>query len=154
LFQSQRIAEEAKGVAQAQRRDDDEDAKVNKKLQKLTTALEEQAVRARANTLCSPVLSFAQEKTAKAEEEAALLEEQSQHYKDELDKALRQIEKLRANSQPVGNFSSPSFDNSNNNRRMPRPHVRAYSGALDQMRLRSSTPRTRGYPILPQRAAI
>jgi hypothetical protein len=69
----------------------------------LTTALEEQAVRARANALCSPVLSFVQEKTAKAEEEAALLEEQSQHYKDELDKALRQIEKLRANSQPVGN---------------------------------------------------
>jgi predicted nucleic acid-binding Zn-ribbon protein len=97
--------EEAKTVAEAKRRDEAEDAKVNKKLQKLTAALEEQAVRARSNALCSPAISFAQEKTAKAEEEAALLEEQSQHYKDELDKAHKQIEKLKTNSQPVGHTS-------------------------------------------------
>ncbi|KAI0250191.1 hypothetical protein BJV78DRAFT_1283333 [Lactifluus subvellereus] len=81
LEEQTRIAE-GKSAAEANQRDEAEDAKVNKKLQKLTTALEEQA-----------------EKTAKAEEEAALLEEQSRHYKDELDKALKQIEKLRANSQ-------------------------------------------------------
>lgn len=49
-----------------------------------------------------PALNLTQEKAANAEEEVALLEEQSQHYKDELDKALRQIEKLNANSQFVG----------------------------------------------------
>ncbi|KAH9972870.1 hypothetical protein BGW80DRAFT_1252571 [Lactifluus volemus] len=84
LEEQAHIAEESKTAAEAKRRDEVEDTKVNKKVQKLTTALEEQA-----------------EKTAKAEEEAALLFEQSQHYKDELDKALRQIEKLRANSQSV-----------------------------------------------------
>jgi len=51
-------------------------------------------------------LNLTQEKTARAEEEVALLEEQSQHYKDELDKALRQIEKLNANSQSVGHIHS------------------------------------------------
>ena len=51
--------------------------------------------------LCCSALNLTQEKTARAEEEGALLEEQSQHYKDERDKALRQIEKLNANSQSV-----------------------------------------------------
>ena len=66
-------------------------------------ALEEQAVCPLLNEmrLCYPTLNFTQDKTAKAEEEVSLLEEQSQHYKDQLDKALRQIEKLNANSQPV-----------------------------------------------------
>lgn len=50
-----------------------------------------------------------QDKAAKAEEEVSLLEEQSQHYKEQLDKALRQIEKLNANSQPVGYISSAFF---------------------------------------------
>ena len=52
--------------------------------------------------LCCPTLNFTQDKTAKAEEEVSLLEEQSQDYKDRLDKAHREIEKLKANSQPVG----------------------------------------------------
>jgi hypothetical protein len=47
-----------------------------------------------------------QDKAAKAEEEAALLEEQSRHYKEQLDNALRQIEK-----QSVWHISSPSFSN-------------------------------------------
>ena len=104
---------------------------MNKKLQKLTTALEDQAVRARSNAPCSPELSFAQEKTAKAEEEAVLLEEQSRHYKDELEKALRQIEKLKANSQTVGHFSSLSFYRSDNTCRVSRPPVRECSLPLD-----------------------
>jgi hypothetical protein len=37
----------------------------------------------------------------KAEEEVTLLEEQSQHYKDERDKAHREIGKLTASSQVV-----------------------------------------------------
>ena len=52
--------------------------------------------------LCCPTLNFTQDKTAKAEEEVSLLEEQSQDYKDRLDKALREIQKLKTNSQPVG----------------------------------------------------
>jgi uncharacterized protein (DUF3084 family) len=56
--------------------------------------------------LCCPALNLTQERTTKAEEEVALLEEQSQHYKDELDKALRQIEKLNANPQSVGHIPS------------------------------------------------
>jgi len=68
-------------------------------------ALEEQTVWLVGTRLCLPVLSSTQEKTGKAEEEAALLEEQSQHYKDELDKALKQI----ANSQSVGHILLPSF---------------------------------------------
>jgi hypothetical protein len=54
--------------------------------------------------LFSLIFSLAQDKAAKAEEEATLLEEQSQHYKEQLDKALRQIEKLSANSQSVGHI--------------------------------------------------
>ncbi len=50
-----------------------------------------------------------QEKVAKADEEISLLEEQSQHYKDELDKARRQIEKLSTNSQSVGHVLSTLF---------------------------------------------
>ena len=45
--------------------------------------------------------NLTQDKSAKAEEEASLLEQQSQHYKDELDKALRQIKQLKADVQPV-----------------------------------------------------
>ena len=67
--------------------------------------------------LCHPALNFTQEKTAKAEEEVALLEEQSQHFKDELDKALRQIERLNANSQSVGHTPSTIFS-----------HLNAFSG--------------------------
>lgn len=67
--------------------------------------MEEQKVQAQSMYLCCLALNFTQEKTATAEEEVALLEEQSQHYKDELDKALRQIEKLNANSQSVGHMS-------------------------------------------------
>jgi hypothetical protein len=52
-----------------------------------------------------------QDKAAKAEEEAALLEEQSRDYKEKLDSALRQIEKLSANSRSVWHISSPSFSN-------------------------------------------
>jgi uncharacterized coiled-coil DUF342 family protein len=59
--------------------------------------------------LCCLALIFVQEKTAKVEEEVALLEEQSQDYKDQLDKALRQIEKLRADTQSVGYTSSAFF---------------------------------------------
>ena len=59
--------------------------------------------------LCSPALNLTQEKAARAEEEVALLEEQSQHYKDELDKALRQIEKLKATSQSVEHIPSTIF---------------------------------------------
>jgi uncharacterized protein (DUF3084 family) len=59
--------------------------------------------------LCCPALNLTQEKAARAEEEVALLEEQSQHYKDELDKALRQIEKLNANSQSVEHIPSTIF---------------------------------------------
>lgn len=59
--------------------------------------------------LCCPALNLTQDKAAKAEEEVSLLEEQSQHYKEQLDKALRQIEKLNANSQPVGYISSAFF---------------------------------------------
>jgi chromosome segregation ATPase len=51
--------------------------------------------------LYSPALTPTQDKTAKAEEEAALLEEQSRHHKEQLDNALRQIEKLKADSQSV-----------------------------------------------------
>ena len=73
------------------------------------TVMEEQKVyRLNETSVCCPALNLTQEKTAKAEEEVALLEEQSQHYKDELDKALRQIEKLNANSQSVGRSKFPS----------------------------------------------
>ena len=58
---------------------------------------------------CCPSLNITQEKAAKAEEEVDLLEEQSQHYKDELDKALRQIENLNANSQSVGHVHLTIF---------------------------------------------
>ncbi|KAI0303748.1 hypothetical protein B0F90DRAFT_1320307 [Multifurca ochricompacta] len=88
LEEQTRIAEEAKAIAEANRRDGAGDARMNKKLQKLTAALEEQA-----------------EKAVKAEEEASLLEEQSRCYKDELDKALSQIEKLRATLQLNGSTS-------------------------------------------------
>jgi hypothetical protein len=59
--------------------------------------------------LCCSALNPTQEKAARAEEEGALLEEQSRHYKDERDKALRQIEKLNANSQSVGHVPSTVF---------------------------------------------
>lgn len=59
--------------------------------------------------LCCPALNLAQDKAAKAEEEVSLLEEQSQHYKEQLDKALRQIEKLNANSQAVRDVLSLFF---------------------------------------------
>ncbi len=58
---------------------------------------------------CCPALNLMQEKVAKADEEISLLEEQSQHYKDELDKARRQIEKLSTNSQSVGHVLSTLF---------------------------------------------
>ena len=47
------------------------------------------------------MLSFTQDKSAQAEEETTLLEQQSQHYKDELEKALRQIKQLKASRQFV-----------------------------------------------------
>ncbi|KAF8501636.1 hypothetical protein F5888DRAFT_1252223 [Russula emetica] len=87
LEEQVRIAEEAKAAAEANHQSDG-DSKANKKLQKLMAVMEEQ-----------------KERTTKAEEEVALLEEQSQHYKDELDKALRQIEKLNANPQSIGSRS-------------------------------------------------
>ncbi|KAI9455997.1 hypothetical protein F5148DRAFT_1151402 [Russula earlei] len=67
LEEQARIAEEAKAAAEAIQHGDAGDAKMNKRLQKLMAALEAQT-----------------DKTAKAEEEAALLEEQLRHYKDEL----------------------------------------------------------------------
>ncbi|KAI0264414.1 hypothetical protein BC834DRAFT_844065 [Gloeopeniophorella convolvens] len=88
LEEQARIAEESKSSQDS----GPEDSKANKKLEKLSAALEEQA----------PV----QEKTAKAEEEASLLEEQAQHYKSELDKALKQIERLKANSQSTAPASA------------------------------------------------
>ena len=58
--------------------------------------------------LYSPPLTLTQDKAEKAEEEAALLEEQSRDYKEQLDNALRQIEKLHTNPQSVGpHFFSP-----------------------------------------------
>lgn len=73
----------------------------------MTIALEEQTVWVQEMRLCFPPLNPTQNKTAKAEEEATLLEEQCQHYKGQLDKALRRIEKLGANSQSVGHIFFP-----------------------------------------------
>jgi hypothetical protein len=103
-------------------------------------ALEEQTVWLDGMRLCSPALSPTQDKTAKAEEEAVLLEEQSQHYKDQLDKALRQIEKLSANSQSVGHISSPSFFDPDCFPRMARGHVHGCSLIVVRMKLKLRTP--------------
>ena len=75
--------------------------KERKNTEKLQLALEEQSVRTPRIRICFLVLSFTQEKSAQADEESTLLEQQSQHYKDELEKALRQIKQLKMGKQTV-----------------------------------------------------
>ena len=82
--------------------------------------------------LCCPALNLTQEKTARAEEEVALLEEQSQHYKDERDKALRQNEKLNANPQSVGHIPSTIFFSTDCFFRLVRGRVQGCSLIVDQ----------------------
>ncbi len=56
------------------------------------------------------MLSFTQDKAEVAEEEASLLEQQSQHYKDQLETAMRQIKQLKAGTQLVWRvFSTRDF---------------------------------------------
>lgn len=86
-----------------------------------------------------PALNLTQEKTARAEEEVALLEEQSQHYKDELDKALRQIEKLNANSQSVMHIPFTIFFSTDSFFRVVRGRVHGCSLIVDQTKLRPET---------------
>jgi chromosome segregation ATPase len=74
--------------------------KERKNTEKMRLALEEQSVRTRIR-ICFLMLSFTQDKSAQADEESTLLEQQSQHYKDELEKALRQIKQLKAGKQTV-----------------------------------------------------
>jgi hypothetical protein len=95
--------------------------------------------------LCCLALNLTQEKTAKAEEEVTLLEEQSQHYKDERDKALRQMEKLNANSQSVGHIPSAIFFSTDCFVRVMRGRVHGCSLIVDQTKLRSETLRIRSY---------
>jgi chromosome segregation ATPase len=77
--------------------------KERKNTEKLQLALEEGSVRTRVviEWDSPPHAHLTQDKSAKAEEEASLLEQQSRHYKDELDKALRQIKQLKTGVQPV-----------------------------------------------------
>lgn len=97
---------------------------------------------------CCPALNPTQEKTAKAEEEVALLEEQSQHYKDERDKALRQIEKLNANSQSVGHILLPQyFFQTDCFFRVVRGRVHECSLIVDQTKLRPETLRIQSYRL-------
>jgi uncharacterized protein (DUF3084 family) len=88
---------------------------------------------------CSPALNFTQDKTAKAEEEVTLLEEQSQDYKDQLDKALRQIEKLSAKSQSVWYISSTFTSDPDCPFRVTRGHVHGCSLIVDQTKSRPKT---------------
>ena len=75
--------------------------KERKNTEKLQLALEEQSVRTHIMIEYSLMLNCTQEKSAQVEEESNLLEQQSRHYKDELEKALRQIKQLKAGTQPV-----------------------------------------------------
>ena len=117
-------------------------------MQKLMAVMEEQKVyRLNETSVCCPALNLTQEKTAKAEEEVTLLEEQSQHYKDELDKALRQIEKLNAKSQSVGRskFLPTLFFSTDCFFRVFQGRVHGYSLIVDQTKLRPETLRIQRY---------
>ena len=86
----------------------------------------------------------------RVEEEGALLEEQCQHYKDELDKALRQIERLNANSQSVGHIPSTVFFPTNCFFRVVRGRVHGCSLIVDQTKLRPETLRIQSYRLPSQ----
>ena len=97
--------------------------------------------------LCCSALNLTQEKTTRAEEEGALLEEQSRHYKDERDKALRQIEKLNANSQSVRHIPPTVFFSIDCFFRVVQGRLHGCSLIVDQTKLRSETLRVQIYRL-------
>ena len=114
--------------------------KERKNTEKLQLALEEQSVRTPRIGICFLMLSFTQDKSAQADEESTLLEQQSQHYKDELEKALRQIKQLKAGKQTVWLIPWLNTFDSNSICRMTGHLAHQCMLLVDQTRSRPSTP--------------